>query len=379
MESSSITLQSYGMDITDKGIFISAELIYGDHLRLPLKLLIETTFHDSTLTIAPSRIYLGKIRLPIEKYPFSRLAEKSGMDPNSILNSFKYDIVLSDWSLLPTITDIYFRDNRMVLVYKLDESLLFNSVNTFSNNIDWYAGEFNDCIEVLREYHDEGVLGERFTKLIEKFSSDPGSFSGFISESLAISSKSASKEYLDEKGPWFVRFMPEINQKKISDMHDALYNLCAERTTLFSSLMDKLQTSYNSNKLKIDERGFIYNDKPFNLENYLGANWDKYSAWLDASSFRPVLIGALNAYALKTPILKKITGSMDFVDKAADSNGKYPIGFIVKMKDGTPILKYYGTTVRNDESTEVVNRTVILDKAKYESMKNNPLVPVWID
>lgn len=379
LEDSGFTLKSYGLDITDKGILISAELTYGDFLRLPLKLLTNTSVNNGTLTISPSGVYLGKIRLPLEKLPFNRLASGLGMDPDFSLDDYKYDIALSDWDLLPMLTNIYFKDNRMVMAYTLDESLFSPSVSAFGDNLDWYAQECTDCIEVLREYCEKGALGERFTRLVENFGSNPGSFSGFIAETLAVSSESASKAYMDKNGPWLARFMPEVTGKRVNDLHASLYKLCAERSSLFEGLLDTLQASYNSLDFGIDERGVTYNNKPFDLESYLGGDWDKYSGWLDPSSFRPVLIGSVNAYDAKTPLLRKITGSRDYIDNADTLNGKFPMGFIVKMKDGTPVLKYYSVTVEKNEKIKITNRTVILDNAEYESMRNNPRVPVWKD
>ena len=379
LEGTGFTLKSYGLDITDKGILISAELTYGDFLRLPLKLLANTSVNNGTLTLSPVGVYLGKIRLPVEMLPLDRLASGMGENHGISLDDYKYDIPLSGWDLLPMLTDITFKDNRMVMVYTLDESLFSHSVSAFGDNLDWYAQECTDCIEVLREYSEKGALGERFTKLVEGFASNPESFSGFMTETLAVSSESAAKEYMDKNEPWLVRFLPEITAKGVSDLHASLYNVCAERALLFDGLLDTLQTSYNSVDFGIDERGVTYNDKPFDLKSYLGASWDKYSGWLDASSFRPVLIGSVNAYNAKTPLLRKITGSRDYIDKADTLNGKYPMGFIVRMKDGTPVLKYSSVTIGANEKIKIVNRTVVLDSAGYESMKNNPLVPVWKD
>ena len=379
LKSNGFTLQSYGLDITDKGILISTELTYGDFLRLPLKLLMNTSVNNGTLTISPSRVYLGKIRLPLEKFPLNRLASGFGMGSDFSLDDYKFDIALSDWDLLPMFTNIYFKGNRMVMVFNLDESLFSHSVSAFGDNLDWYADECTDCLEVLREYSEKGALGERFTRLVENFSSKPESFSGFIAETLAVSSESASKKYLDKNEPWLSRFMSEITDKSISDLHASLYNLCAERSSLFISLLDTLQASYNSREFGIDEKGFTYKSKPFDLESYLGGDWDQYSGWLDASSFRPVLIGAKNAYDAKTPLLRKITDSRDYIDYVDTLDGKFPIGFIVKMKDGTPVLKYYSVFIVENEKIKITNRTVVLDNAEYESMRNNPLVPVWRD
>ena len=379
LEGTGFTLKSYGLDITGKGILISAELTYGDFLRLPLKLLANASVNDGTLTLSPSGVYLGKIRLPLEILPLDRLASGLGADQGFSLDNYKYDIALSGWDLLPMLTDIYFKDNRMVMVYTLDESLFSHSVSAFGDNLDWYAQECTDCIEVLREYSDEGALGERFKRLVEGFASNPESFSDFMTETLAVSSESAAKEYMDKNEPWLVRFLPEITAKGVNDLHASLYNVCAERSALFDGLLDTLQASYNSLDFGIDGKGVTYNNKPFDLESYLGNGWDKYSGWLDASSFRPVLIGSVNAYDAKTPLLRKITGSRDYIDKVDTLNKKVPMGFIVKMKDGTPVLKYYSVTIGDNEKIKIVNRTVVLDNAGYESMKNNPLVPVWSD
>lgn len=379
LKSYGFALQSYGLDITDKGILISAELTYGDFLRLPLKLLTNTSVNNGTLTITPSSVYLGKIRLPLEKFPLNRLASGLGMGPNFSFSDYKFDIDLSDWDLLPLLTNIYFEDKRMVMVYNLDESLFSHSVDAFGDNLDWYAEGCTDCIEVLREYSEKGALGERFTRLVENFSSNPAGFSGFIAETLAVSSESASKEYLDKNKSWLARFMPEITEKSVSDLHTSLFDLCAERYSLFDSLLDTIQASYNSRKFGIDESGVTYNNKPFDLKSYLGDDWDKYSGWIDASSFRPVLIGAVSAYDAKTPLLRKITNSRDYIDHVDTLDGKFPMGFIVKMKDSTPVLKYFCVTIGEKEKIKITNRTVILDNAVYESMKNNPLVPVWRD
>lgn len=379
LESSGFTLKSYGMDITGKGILISTELTYGNFLRLPLKLLANASADNGTLTISPSGVYLGKIRLPVEKLPLDRLASGFGMDSGFSLDGYKFDIDLSDLGLLSMLTGIYFEDSRMVMEYNLDESLFSHSISAFGNNLDWYADQCTDSIEVLREYCEGGALGERFTRLVQGFSSNPDSFSGFIAETLAVASESASEEYLDKNAAWLARFMPEITGKSISEQHSSLYNLCAERSTLFDSLLDTLLTSYNSREFGIDKSGVTYNKKPFDLQSYLGADWNKYSGWLDATSFRLVLIGSRNAYDDKTPFLRKITGSRDYIDKVDTLDTKLPMGFIVKMKDGTPVLKYFSVTVAEREKIEITNRTVILDNAKYESMRNNTLVPVWRD
>ncbi len=379
LESNGLTLQSYGLDITPKGILISTEITYGDFLRLPLKLSTNTTCNNGTLTISPAGVYLGKIWLPLDKFPFNRLASVYGIDHDFDFDDYTYEIVLSDWDMLPMLTDIYFEDIRMVMVYNLDESLFPHSISAYGDNLDWFAEECTDCIEVLSEYCEEGALGERFTRLVENFSSNPGSFSGFIAETLAVSYESASKKYLDKNKPWLVRFMPEITEKNVSALHASLYKICAERFSLFDSLLDTLQASYNSREFGIDERGVTYNNKPFNLESYLGDDWDQYSGWLDASSFRPVLIGTKSAYDAKTPLLRKITDSREYMDYVDTLEGKFPMGFIVKMRDGTPVLKYYNVTIIKKEKLQLSNRTVVLDNTKYESMMNDALVPVWRD
>jgi hypothetical protein len=379
LESNGFTLQSYGLDITGEGVLISVELTYGDFLRLPLKLLTDTSLNNGTLTISPSSVYLGKIRLPLEKFPLNRLASGFGMNPGFSFDDYKYDIAMSDWDLMSMLTNIYFKDNHMIMVYNLDDSLFSHSVSAFGDNLSWYADECTDCIEVLREYRKEGAIGERFTRLVESFSSNPDNLSGFIAQTLAVSTKPVSKAYLDKNELWLVRFMPEINDKCVSDLNASLYNLCSERSSLFHSLLDTLQASYNSRKFGIDERGFTYNNKPFDLKSYLGDGWDQYSGWLDASSFRPVLIGTINAYDVKTPLLQKITDSRGYIDYVDTLDEKYPIGFIVKMKDGTPLLKYYSVSLVEDGKTKIIDKTVVLDSAQYESMRNNPLVPVWRD
>ena len=171
--------------------------------------------------------------------------------------------------------------------------------------------------------------------------------------------------------------MPEVTDKRIDDLHDSLYNLCAERSALFDGLLDNLQSSYNSRKFGIDKRGLTYNNEPFDLKSYLGDDWAKYSDWLDDSSFRPVLIGVSNALKDNTPALREITDSDVYIDNVDTPDQKLPLGFIVKMKDGTPVLKYYKAFI--DRETIISNETVVLDDAQYESMMKNPLVPIWRD
>ena len=172
LENSGFTLQSYGMDITDKGILISTELTYGDLLRLPLKLLTNTSVNDGTLTLSLSNVYLGSIRLPLEILPLDRLASGFGVDPGFSIADCKYDVDLSDWGLLSMLTNINYENTRMVMVYKLDELLFAPSVGFSGNWLNWYAEECTDCIEVLREYQEGGAVGERFKGLVENFSSN---------------------------------------------------------------------------------------------------------------------------------------------------------------------------------------------------------------
>ena len=376
LKDNGFTLQSYGMDITDKGIQISAELTRGDFLRLPLKFLTNTSVNRGTLTLSLSNVYLGSIRLPLEILPLNRLASGFGIDSGFSLAEYKYDVDLSNWDLLPMLNNIDFKDNRMIMVYTLDESLFAPAISFSGHFLDWYAGEYLDCIGALREYREGGATGERFKGLVENFSSNPESFSGFIAETLAVSSDSVSEEYMNKNRPWLAYFMPEITDKRIDDMHDSLYNLCAERSTRFGNLLDNLQASYNSRKFGIDKRGITYNNKLFDLKSYLGNDWAKYSGWLDNSAFRPVLLGVSNALNDKTPALWKITDSRDYIDNVDTLDIKLPLGFIVKMRDGTPVLKF-NKVIKLDRGTVTSNETIVLDNAQYESMIKNPLVPIW--
>jgi hypothetical protein len=372
------TLQSYGLDITNKGVFISAEITYGNSLRIPLKILMNTTFKDGTLIISPARLYLGKIGLYLEKFPLNRLVAGSGIDPDFHLDEYTFKIPLSDWNLMTMLTDIYFKDSRMVMVYKLDESLFSISKSAYRRDLDRFASEYTNCIEVLREYSTKGALGERFASLVKEFGSNPDSFPDFIAESLALSNESDSKEYLNKNGPWLARFMPEITEKSVSDSHASLYKLCEERSSLFNKLLDTLLASYNSLEFGIDERGLTYNDKPFDLESFMGDEWKQYSSWLDTSSFRPVLVDSINVDDTKTPLLSKITNSMKYFDNVASLNRKIPLGFIVKMQDGTPVLKYLSVAIAGKEDKAVtIHQEVVLDNAEFESMIKNSLMPVW--
>lgn len=377
LKNNGFTLKSYGMDITDKGILISAELNYGDFLRLPLKLLTNASVNNGTITLSLSQVYLGSIKLPLGILPLDRLASGFGMGSDFSLTEYKYDVNKSDLDLLKMLTSISFEDKRMVMAFKLDESL-FGHAESFSGRfVDWFADECPDCIGVLREYSEGGSLGEKFKELVKGFSTNPEKFSDFIAETLAVCSESVSEEYMYRNKQWLAYFMPDITSKRIADLHDSLYNICSERYTLFDNLLDNLQASYNSRKLGIDKRGVTYNNKPFELSSYLGDNWAKYSGWLDASSFRPVLVGTSNASKERAPVLRKITDSRDYIDNLDSLDKKLPMGFIVRMKDGTPVLKYNMDIDLGGGSTTISNETVVLDNAQYESMMKNPLVPVW--
>lgn len=227
MEDTGFNLKSYGLDINDNGVLISAEITYGNFLRLPLKLLASTSVNNDTLTISPSGVYLGKIKLPIKLLPLDSLASVFGMDSVFSLDDLKFEIPLSDLKLVSTLSDIYYKDKRIIMVHKLDDSLFSHSISAFGDNLDWYAEECTDCIEVLREYSDKGTTGERFYRLAEDFSNNPGSFSGFIAETLAVCSESAALEYVEENKLWLARTMPEITEKRVSDLHTTLYNLCS--------------------------------------------------------------------------------------------------------------------------------------------------------
>lgn len=372
LKSYGFTLQSYGLDITGRGILISAEITYGNFLRFPLKILTNTTFSDGTLIIVPAGLYLGKIGLPLEKFPLNRLM--AGFD----FDEYAVKIPLSDSDLMSTVTNIYLKNSHMVMVYKLDESLFISAVNSYKRDLSWFSGGCTNCIEVLSEYIGKGALGERFTSLVMGFASDPGSFPDFIAEVLAVSNKSVAEEYLKRNESLLVRFMPEITQKSVIDSHASLYKLCDERSVLFDKLLDTLAASYNSLEFGIDEKGLTYNNKPFDLESFMGDDWGQYSSWLNASSFRPVLIDSISDDDTKTAYLRKITNSIKYFDNVDSLNKKLPIGFIVKMQDGTPVICFFDVVLKGDGSKAVtVHLAIVLDNAEYESMMKNSLIPVW--
>jgi hypothetical protein len=302
----------------------------------------------------------------------------SGIDPESSLDAYACKISLSDWNLMSMLKDIYFKDNRMVMVYELDESLFSSSLSAYKRELGWFSGECANCIETLGEYSRKGALGERFTGLIKSFEADPESFSDFIAETLAVSNESDSKEYLNKNKLMLARFMPEITENRVKDSHASLYKLCSERSSLFDKLLDTLLVSYNSLKFGIDDKGLTYNNEPFDLVKYMGKDWEKYSGWLDASTFRPVLVDTINADDTKTPLLRKITNSIKNIDNVESINKRVPLGFIVKMQDGTPVLKYNNVIISGRKDTAMtVNQTIVLDNPEYEAMMKNPLVPVW--
>lgn len=378
LKTKGLTLKSYGLDITDKGILISAEITYGNFLRLPLKMLTNTAFKDGTLTISPVRLYLGKMALSPEKFPLNQLISGFGIDSEFDLKKYTYNISLPDYDLMSMLTDIYFKDSQMIMVHKLNESLFSSSINDYNEDLSRFAGECTNSIEVLREYSKQGAVGERFTNLVKEFASNPESFPDFITQTLAVAQEPKAKEYLKNNEQWLSRFMPEVTEKSVSDLHVSLYKLYEERSSLFDKLLDKLVTSYNSLQFGIDDKGLTYKIKPFDLKSFMGNEWEKYSSWLDESSFRPVLIDSVSAYHAKTPVLNKITNSIKYLDNVASLNKKYPIGFIAKMQGIAPVINYLDmVSPGSGDKVVIIKHKVALDDSEYEAMMKNPLVPVW--
>ena len=368
-----VTLNSYGLNPseTDPTLDISANY---KNIKLAAKVELELSCDDSHIYIKPSAVRLGKIRVPV-----SLIAEKFAFNESDLLVSFDYE-----HCMMTETTDILWTDTGFRMTGAFDSALLDASMRSqYGNSIIHMRILQSDYLEyakIATAYLDDEATG--LQTMLEILQGNPGLYPEIIKQLLVCGKANQMNKFTPEKANcgFYYRINPGYDTGHYADENAAEHSQLSGRIELLVDLVEKIAKDYEKSRFKMNDSGFTYNGKAFDLETYLGKSWNKYSEFLSKDDVMLGVADYSGAHNSRNPLLKKLASSDTIFSEVPDLGEEYPIIVIVKGQDGSHFAAYCSLNNRVQQGEIIKTYEYYINEmnpSEFDKITADGKIPIW--
>ena len=359
LENYHLRVTGYGLDITEKGVCIDLEAMYRS-VRLPVHILTSLDFDASGFSLTLAKAKLGLFRLPVGKL-------LSAVD-------VRIDV---DWPVVTDITDVAYRQDTLLLTGTLTQDLLSFVQDACRNDvIGWFSTSHQAVFRAARE--EDG-----FRELLPGLEEDPGSIEALYHDLFTLAEGYEYEDFMEETRELSHRFFPGIDY---AGLEEERHSVRAE-WTFYNDLVDKLVTQvssdFNNRRFRLKNGEFYLRNSEFDVLNYFtgDAALDMQQLFhiIDQDQFHLILVGSINGYAVKSPVLNWVCDKEQQLTRELNRNEAYPAGCVFRGLNGEYFLRYESMQILEGGSqTAKLLKTVTLSEAEYASLIQEGKIGVWI-
>lgn len=354
LEAYSLTVSGCAIRIEEEGLQLDLELYYKE-IRLVVKVPCTLEISGHRLSLMPTGVKLGILRLPVEQ----------------LLSSVKleYDLVLP---VISDVTQVMLARDAIVLSGPLEPELrnLAPSQNRQNRAAAFCAVRW-PMAQVL---HTQAGYEEVLTQLER----DPGSVEGVYRELFTLAAPKDREAYLESRMGMTQRFFPSIHFSAVAaeqaEMQEQLDGISLAMDQFFT----KAVNDFNEKNFLLSGGIFYKNGQPFRAAQYGAGEFDDLFQVLDPESFFLVLVDAEDGFVRKTSSLYRIVNAYQQFTQEVDRNKTYILGMVFRGVDGENYLMYE-TEIQGDNTyyREIVLQPLTQEEAAQLQVPGK--FGVWTD
>jgi len=359
LESYQLSITGYGFHITPKGICIDLEAMY-QSVRLPMHILTSLDFDASGVSLTLVKAKLGSVRLPI----------------GSLLRSIEARLDV-DWPVITDITDVVYQQDAILLHGTVTQDMLSCVQIACQNNvIGWFSTSHQSAFSAAREENG-------FRALLPELEQNPGSIEVLYHDLFTLATTYEFADFMEATKNLSYRFFPGIDFAALETENESV----REQWEFCDAMMDKLVTQvskdFNNRRFSLKNGEFYLKGSVFDpLKYFTGDTADNIQQLfhvIEPDKFHLVLVGTLNGYAVKSPVLNRICSKDQQLTQEVNRNATYPIGCVFQGRNGEYVLRYESMKIAGtDNQMTKWLKTVILSEAEYLSLIQEGKIGVWI-
>ena len=359
LEHYNLSILGYGLDITEKGLWIDVEAMYRS-VRLPVHILTALNFDRSGVSLTLTKAKLGPVRLPAA----------------TLLKSVNVRID-ADWPVVTDITDVSYQQDTVLLTGTLTRDMLSCVQDACKNDaIGWFSTSHQDIYRAAR-------APEGFKELLPGLQQNPGSIETLYHDLFTMASLFEYEDFMEATKELSHRFFPGIDYAVLETEN----NTVREEWTFYNDVADKLVTQvfkdYNNRRFRLKNGEFYLRNSEFDVLNYFTGDAAKEIQQLfgviNPDRFQLIIVGSINGYTVKTPALNNICDSKQELTRELNRKEAYCIGCVFQGVNGTYFLRYESMRLsgRGNELSKWL-KTVTLSEAEYDALVQHGKIGVWV-
>lgn len=359
LENYQLRIEGYGLRITEKGIWIDLEARY-QSVRLPVHILTALDFDDSGVSVTFTKARLGFFRLPAA----------------GLLKAVDVRIE-ADWPVITEVTDVAYQQDTVLLTGTLTQDMLSCVQKSCHNNaIGWFSTSHQDVFRAART--EDG-----FKELLPGLEQDPGSIETLYHDLFTLAQGNEYENLMKVSRNLPHRFFPGIDYASLETERDAVRGEWTFYNTLVDTLVTQVSKDFNNRRFSLKNGAFYLRGSVFDVRTYFtgetGQDLQQMFRFLDPEKFQLVLVGSIDAYDKKTPVLSQICDTEQALTQQLNRKGSHPVGCIFRGINGEYFLRYETMVITGRENKVSKSmKTVSLTDAEYDSLIQEGKIGVWI-
>lgn len=311
-----LSVSGCAIQMEEEGLQLNLELFYRE-TRLVAKVPCNLTIDGQKITLTPTAVKLGVIKLPV----------------GALLSSLKLEYSLS----LPVLTEV-----AQVSIIQ-DAILLTGPVEQDIRTLVpldaklYQTAVFSDSLQSLA---DNLQTDAGFDALMSRLEQDPGSAENLYRDLFTMADPEITASYQEERAGLIHRFFPGIDFSAVDTAHTALSDQVTTLNRTLEQFFTAVVNDYNEKEFRLSGGEFLKKKKPFQAAGYAGGQFDTLFEVLDPESVFLILVDAEDGFIRKTSSFYRMCDENQEFTQEVDFNKTYILGCVLRSVDGDPFLMY---------------------------------------